>query len=107
MGQTNSNKILLLTKCVEHDLIITNTMFHQKNKYKTSWEYPQFKEWHLIDYIIVHARDHEDVYIAKAKTDADDCWTESPYPLHHFHQACTKMRNAEEISQTEDQHRES
>ncbi|KAF7645487.1 hypothetical protein LDENG_00203880 [Lucifuga dentata] len=36
IGNINSNRVLLLllTKCAEYDLIVTNTLFHQKNKQK-------------------------------------------------------------------------
>lgn len=49
--------VLLLSKCVEHNLIITNTIFRQKNKLKTSWMHPCSKLWHLIDYIVVRTKD--------------------------------------------------
>lgn len=61
---------------MEHDLIITYTMFLQKNKYKTLWEHPVSKHWHLINYGIVCAHDCEDVHITKTMTGANDCWTD-------------------------------
>ncbi|KAJ3584268.1 hypothetical protein NHX12_014764 [Muraenolepis orangiensis] len=60
VGNTNSNGILLLTKCSEHNLVITNTLFRQKNKFKTSWMHPRSKLWHLIDYVIVRSKDRRD-----------------------------------------------
>ena len=76
VGKCNSNGTLLLSKCAEHELIITNTIFRQKNKNKTSWQHPRSKHWHLIDYIIVRQKDKKDVLITKAETSADDCWTD-------------------------------
>ncbi|KAG6926988.1 craniofacial development protein 2 [Chelydra serpentina] len=73
--KSNSNGILLLTKCAEHELI-TNTLFQQKEKFKTSWRHPWSKRWHLLDYVIVRARDRSDVLLTRAMTSADDHWTD-------------------------------
>ncbi|KAK0147897.1 Craniofacial development protein 2 [Merluccius polli] len=79
VGNTNSNVTLLLTKCSEHNLVITNTLFHQKNTFKISWMHPRSKLWHLIDYVIVRTKDRRDVLNTRAMTSADDCWTD-----HHL-----------------------
>ena len=76
MGKANSNGIMLMTKCAEHNLVITNTIFRQQNKNKASWQHPRSKHWHLIDYIIVRKRDQGEVLITKAITGADECWTD-------------------------------
>ncbi|XP_068599205.1 uncharacterized protein [Brachionichthys hirsutus] len=76
VGNTNSNGLLLLTKCSEHNLAITNTLFRQRTKFKTSWMHPRSKLWHLIDYIIVHSKDRRDVINTRAMTGADNCWTD-------------------------------
>ena len=75
----NANLVLLLPFCAEHQLVITNTIFRQKNKIKTTWQHPRSKHWHLIDFVIVRARDQGDVQITKSITSADDCWTD-----HHL-----------------------
>ena len=57
VGKMNSNGLLHLSKCAEHELCITNTVFRQADKFKTTWMHPRSKQWHLIDYIIIRQRD--------------------------------------------------
>ena len=40
-GKCNSNGDLLLALCTEFDLIVTNTMFKQKDAHKTTWTHPR------------------------------------------------------------------
>lgn len=110
VGQTNANGMRLLTLCVEHDLTITNTLFQQKNKYKTSWMHPRSKHWHLIDYIIVRHSDTRDVRITRAMRGAE-CWTDHRMIVAKLHISvrpalrlqksgkrrlhCTRLRKAE------------
>ena len=48
IGNCNDNGRLLL----EHQLIITNTLFQQKDRFKATWRYPRSKHWHLLDYVL-------------------------------------------------------
>ena len=75
VGKANSNGIRLLNLCSEFDLVITNTLFQQKNRYKTTWMHPRSKHWHLLDYVIVRRSDQRDVSITRAMRGAE-CWTD-------------------------------
>ena len=71
----NSNGFLLLTMCAEFQLVITNTLFQQAEKYKSSWMHARSKHWHLIDYIINRQRDIHDVRKTRAMR-CTDCWSD-------------------------------
>jgi len=75
IGKCNSNGLLLLQTCSEHELLITNTVFQLPNRKKTSWMHPRSKHWHMIDYVIVRKRDRQDVRVTKAMCGAE-CWTD-------------------------------
>ena len=67
----NSNRLLLLRKCAEHILLITNTVFHLPTRRKASRMHPRSKHWYLIDYVIVRRRDRQDVRVTKNMCGAD------------------------------------
>ena len=75
VGKGNSNGLLLLRKCAEHDRLITNTVFRLPNRNKTSWMHSRSRHWHLIDYVIVRRTDRQDVRVTKTMCGAD-CWTD-------------------------------
>ena len=71
----NSNVELLLALCSEFELIVTNTMFKQKDERKTTWMHPRSKHWHMIDFIITRCRDKMDIHSTRAMRGAN-CWTD-------------------------------
>ena len=75
VGNENSNGTLLLLTCSQHELAITNTLFQQANKYKTTWMHPRSKHWHMLDYIITRQRDVSDVHRTRVAR-GTDCWSD-------------------------------
>ena len=66
IGRENSNGTLLLSLCSQHNLMVTNTIFQQANRFKTTWMHPGTKEWHMIDYVITRQRDVRDILHTRA-----------------------------------------
>ncbi|KAL8621572.1 hypothetical protein ACOMHN_026243 [Nucella lapillus] len=62
IGNCNHNGRLLLEVCSEYELIITDTLFQQKDRFKT-WRHPRSKHWHLLDRILTRQRDVKDLTI--------------------------------------------
>ena len=43
--------------CSEFELVVTNTMFKQKDERTTTWMHPRSRNWHMIDVIITTCPD--------------------------------------------------
>ena len=83
MGKMNSNGLRLLSLCSEHNLVITNTTFQLKNKYKATWIHPRSKHGHQIDYIITRQSDLKDVQLTRVMRGAE-CSTDHFMLLSKF-----------------------
>eukprot|EP00795_Rhopilema_esculentum_P004053 gene4053-20229_t len=70
-GKMNSNCELLLTKCSEEDLAITNTFFNYPDKWYHSWKHPRSKHPSLLDYIITRRCDLKDFCSTRAMRGAE------------------------------------
>ena len=75
IGKCNSNGELLLVLCSEIELIVTNTMFKQKDERKTTWMHPRSRHWPMIDFIITRCRVKMDIHSTRAMRGAN-CWTD-------------------------------
>ena len=75
IGKCNSNGELLLALCSEFELIVTNTMFKQKDERKTTGRHLRFGHWHMIDSIIMRCPDKMDSHSTRAMREAN-CWTD-------------------------------
>ncbi|GFS07644.1 craniofacial development protein 2 [Elysia marginata] len=62
---------LLLGFCAEHQLTVTNTVFQQKDRLKTTWMHPRSNHWHLLDYILVRKQDLRDVLHTRVMPSAE------------------------------------
>ena len=70
---------MFLSSCAENDLTITNALFCQTDKYKTTWMHPRLKQWHLTDYAICRRRDNRDVRSPCRVLRGAECWID-----HHL-----------------------
>ena len=83
VGKCNCNGEMLLTKCAEHNLTITNTLFRQKDRRKRDWRHPLSAHWHLRDFIIVRQVDQYDVHMTRSVEASDACWTDHRMIIIH------------------------
>jgi len=110
VGNENSNGTQLFSLCAVHQLNITNTMFQQKNRRKTSWQHPRSGHWHLIDYVIVRLRDVSDVFLTRSFR-APTCWSDHclirsdlsiHIPMkHRYARKTLKRLNAKAVRETD------
>ena len=75
IGKCNSNGERLLALCSEFELIVTSTMFNQKDDRKTTRMHPRSRHWHMIDFIMTRCRDKMDIHSTRAMR-GDNCWTD-------------------------------
>ena len=75
VGNENANGTRLLTFCSQHELLVTNTVFQQANKNKTTWMHPRSQHWHLIDFVLVRQRDRRDVRLTRCMR-GTACWSD-------------------------------
>lgn len=70
IGNINSDGVLLLSKCTQHNLIITNTLFRHLADRKSA----PSNGISSIDFVIVWASDRCYVNITRATINSDNCW---------------------------------
>ena len=101
VGKCNINELLLLRKCAEHELLMTNTVFHLSSRRKTSWMHPRSKHWLLTDYVIVRRKDRQDVRVTKTVwcrlLDRSQACCQQTQPAHSACTTTTRQEGAKEI----------
>jgi len=73
VGRELSNGTLLQQTCAQHELVITNTLFQQANKYKTTWMHPRSEHWHMLEYVITRQPGVRSAHITRVMR-GTSCW---------------------------------
>ena len=71
VGNCHDNGRLLLEFFTEFKLAITNTIFQQKDRLKTTWMHPLSKHWHLLHHVLVRQRDQKEFLLTRAMSCAE------------------------------------
>ena len=74
-GSMNSNGLHLLSLCTEFNLVITNSIFQQRNMYKGTWCHPRSKHWHTLDYVITKQKEQNSIKITRAHRGSEN-WSD-------------------------------
>ena len=72
-----------------------NTIFKQKDGWKTTWMHPCFGNWHMIDFIITRCRDKMDIHGTLAMR-GTICWTD--YQMLRLNVEYDKRHNSQRTS---------
>jgi len=72
-GDVCSDGLRLLNTCAEFDLLITNTIFQQRDQLKTNWMHPRSRHWHLLDYVLVRQVDRKVVLFTRVMRGLSAC----------------------------------
>ena len=75
IGNCNDNRRLLLEFYSERQLVITNTLFQQKDRFKATWRHPRSKQWHLLDHVLTRQHDTRDILNTRVMSTAV-CYTD-------------------------------
>ena len=59
----------------EHQLVITDTLFQRKDRFKATWRHPHSKHWHLLGYVLTRQQDTRDALHTRVMPSAD-CYTD-------------------------------
>ena len=62
---------MLLEFNSEHHLVITDTLFQQRDRFKATWRLPRSKHWHPLDYAFTRQRDTRDILYTRVLRSAD------------------------------------
>ena len=69
----NDKGLSLLEFSSEHQLVITNTLFQQKDRFKATWRHPRSKHWYPLDNGLARQRDERDIPHTRVMPSADCC----------------------------------